>query len=237
MMSIIIKTTLALLLFLGFASCKEEVECGCVFPPNEYYYDFESGAEGWESGFADYPVGEDDFYELSSGIAPLPELQDQTQRAFVITGNNHSDDLFMFVTSKVTNLTPNATYRLVVETELASDAPENSVGIGGSPGSSVYLKAGAFPEKPQAIEQDGWWRMNLDKGNQSQGGADMQVLGTVGTDLEEFTYALISRDNRSYPLQVKANDQGELWVIVGTDSGFEGKTTLYYNRITVRLLD
>jgi len=237
MMSIIIKTTLALLLFLGFASCKEEVECGCVFPPNEYYYDFESGTAGWESGFADYPEGEDDFYELSSGIAPLPELLDQTQRAFVITGNNHSDDLFMFVTSKVTNLTPNATYRLVVETELASDAPENSVGIGGSPGSSVYLKAGAFPEKPQAIEQDGWWRMNLDKGNQSQGGADMQVLGTVGTDLEEFTYALISRDNRSYPLQVKANDQGELWVIVGTDSGFEGKTTLYYNRITVRLLD
>ncbi|MEM9675131.1 MAG: hypothetical protein AAF992_21235 [Bacteroidota bacterium] len=237
MRKIITRTIFAFLLILTFASCEEEVECGCVFPPNEYFYTFEAGSEGWESGFADYPVGEDNFYELSSELAPLPEPLDQNQQAFMIAGNNHSDDLFMFITNKVTNLTPNATYRLVVEAELASDAPENSAGIGGSPGSSVYFKAGAFSQKPEAIEQDGYWRMNLDKGNQSQGGTDMQVLGTVGTDLEDFTYTLINRDNRNSPLQVKANDQGELWVIVGTDSGFEGKTTLYYNRITVRLLD
>jgi hypothetical protein len=30
---------------------------------------------------------------------------------------------------------------------------------------------------------------------------------------------------------VKANAQGEIWLVVGTDSGFEGKTTIYYNSI------
>ncbi|MEM9831189.1 MAG: hypothetical protein AAF944_11165 [Bacteroidota bacterium] len=208
-----------------------------MFPSNEYNYTFESSTDGWENGFADYPVGEDDFYELSSEWVPLPEPLDQNQQAIKIEGSNRSDDLFMFITRSVTNLTPNATYDLVVEVQVASDAPENSVGIGGSPGSSVYLKAGAFSQKPAAVAQDGWWQMNLDKGNQSQPGADMQVLGTVGIEGEEFTYALINRDNRANPLKVKANDQGKLWIIVGTDSGFEGKTTLYYNQITIRLLD
>jgi hypothetical protein len=33
-----------------------------------------------------------------------------------------------------------------------------------------------------------------------------------------------------------ASDTGELWLLVGTDSGFEGKTTLYYQRISVTLV-
>ncbi len=41
-------------------------------------------------------------------------------------------------------------------------------GIGGSPGESVYVKAGATTEEPLIIEDsDGWLRMNIDKGNQA----------------------------------------------------------------------
>ena len=32
-------------------------------------------------------------------------------------------------------------------------------------------------------------------------------------------------------LSVPANQQGEIWLVIGTDSGFEGKTTIYYNSI------
>jgi hypothetical protein len=35
---------------------------------------------------------------------------------------------------------------------------------------------------------------------------------------------------------VNANASGELWLLVGTDSGFEGTTALYYQRIDVRLV-
>ena len=34
---------------------------------------------------------------------------------------------------------------------------------------------------------------------------------------------------------VMADESGALWFIVGTDSGFEGLTTLYYDTITVVL--
>lgn len=36
-------------------------------------------------------------------------------------------------------------------------------------------------------------------------------------------------------LVIAANEQGEIWLLVGTDSGFEGKTTLYYEGIGATL--
>nr|WKN35027.1 hypothetical protein K4G66_21860 [Tunicatimonas sp. TK19036] len=233
MKQFLISSSLSLLIAASFSSCEDEGECACVEPMPEYTYTFESGKEGWTTGFADYPVGEDEFYELGAEVAALPSPLDANQKGIKITGNNHSDDLFMFLTRPITNLGINATYQLVVEIEMAYNVPENSVGIGGS---SVYLKAGAATKEPKAVQQDDFWQMNLDKGNQSQPGADMQVLGTIGTDREDFTYTLISADNRDNPMTVKTDDQGKLWVIIGTDSAFEGITTLYYNRITVRLL-
>ncbi len=77
--------------------------------------------------------------------------------------------------------------------------------------------------------------MNIDKGNQSQGGADMLVLSTIGIPGNDFTYQIIRRNNLNQPLNVNSDASGNLWVIIGTDSGFEGTTTLYYNAIEVRL--
>lgn len=31
-------------------------------------------------------------------------------------------------------------------------------------------------------------------------------------------------------VQAEADDEGRIWLIVGTDSGFEGRTELYYTR-------
>jgi len=36
-------------------------------------------------------------------------------------------------------------------------------------------------------------------------------------------------------LTVSADSSGELWLVVGTDSGFEATTTIYYNLIKVKL--
>lgn len=32
---------------------------------------------------------------------------------------------------------------------------------------------------------------------------------------------------------VSTNERGELWLFVGTDSGFEGRTDVYYDRVEV----
>lgn len=85
------------------------------------------------------------------------------------------------------------------------------------------------------MEEGGMVVMNIDKGNQSQGGNDMVVIGNVGIPGDEFSYTLIQRDNMQQPVRVRTDDSGNLWVIIGTDSGFEGTTTLYYNTVEVFL--
>lgn len=214
-------------------SCKDEEDDP---ETQRFTYNFEEGSEGWEGGFTDYPADwEEERFEFRFEHTALPQEVGVNGQAMLISGRNISDDLFMFVKRQITGLRPNHEYLLRVEVELASQYPEESVGIGGSPGGSVYLKAGASTYEPLPIEEEDHIRINIDKGNQSQGGAEAVVIGTVGIPGEEFTYTLIQRDNQQQPVRVQSDDSGSLWVIVGTDSGFEGTSTLYYNTIDIKL--
>jgi hypothetical protein len=157
-----------------------------------------------------------------------------TKKALHISGNNHSDDLFMFVKKKVTGMHPNTFYEVLFNVKFASNAPKGSVGIGGSPGESVYLKAGATSFEPIKEIQDGMYRMNINKGNQEEDGTDLITLGTIGVATNTTQYTQISRYNSSATgFYASTNDAGDLWLIVGTESGFEGTTTLYYTQIDV----
>ncbi|WP_154858238.1 hypothetical protein [Cyclobacterium xiamenense] len=200
---------------------------------------FEAGMQGWEGGFADLPVDGLDSYELDVALDKLPEETGKTDPAIRIQGHNRSDDLFMFLKKEISGLDPGASYRAVFELRLASSYPENSIGIGGSPGGSVFLKAGAVNQEPmpEPVEEASttYYRMNINKGNQSQDGEDMYGLGTIGIAGDAFVYEIIQRDNRNRPQEVLADSEGKLWLIVGTDSGFEGKTVLYYQEIKVTL--
>ena len=111
------------------------------------------------------------------------------------------------------------------------------IGIGGSPGESVFVKAGASTVEPSAEEDgNGYLRMNIDKGNQARGGESMAVLGNVANpDVVNREYRVKTLDNADIPLSVTTDDEGRAWLIVGTDSGFEGLTRLYYARIIYSL--
>ncbi|WP_162340002.1 hypothetical protein [Cyclobacterium salsum] len=200
---------------------------------------FESGMNGWEGGFADLPVDAHDRFELAVSLDNLPEETGESGQAIRIQGQNGSDDLFMFIKKEIGGLDPGATYEVVFEVTLASSYPESSVGIGGSPGGSVFLKAGAVDREPlpEPVEEASttYHRMNIDKGNQSQDGEDMYGLGTIGIEGDDFVYEMITRDNGNRPQEVRADGDGNLWLIVGTDSGFEGMTVLYYQEIEVTL--
>lgn len=226
--------SLYLFLFcLLLLSCKAEEEPS---PSQSLTFDFESGTESWTAGFSDYPADWDKSrFEFRFEHTELPEEVNSNNSALLISGTNLSDDLFMFSKKRISGLKPNHNYLISFELELASRYPEQSVGVGGSPGASVYLKAGASATEPQPVEKDGEIRMNIDKGGQSQGGEDMRLLGNIGIPGEEFRYQLIQRDNLQHPLPVRSDASGNLWLIVGTDSGFESTTTLYYNRIQVIL--
>ncbi len=199
-------------------------------------FTFDSDMEGWVGDFADYPIGAEEFYKLSLQHSFLPSPLNQENGAIEQSGKNRSDDLFMFIKRKVTNLIPNQEYELTFDIEFATNAADNSVGVGGSPASSVYIKAGATTVEPQKVIEtsSNHYRMNIDKANQALSGKDMVVLGDFSNGIDEFTYALKTL-RTSNPLSVRADENGELWLVIGTDSGFEATTTIYYNRISVQI--
>lgn len=228
---------LSAVILLFFYSCggDDEVESGVA--DAEFSYTFDSGEEGWTVDFADLPVDyEQTLYELDYGHSPLPDGLEGS--GIYIQGHNRSDDLFMFLKRQVEGLTPKATYAVSVSIDLATNVPVNSFGIGGSPGSSVYVKAGASTTEPDTFESRGYLRMNIDKGNQSTSGKSMVVLGDLAhpkVDEVDPKYLIKTVENAGSPLSVEADDEGRVWLVVGTDSGFEGLTVLYYARILYEL--
>ena len=204
--------------------------------PIEFVFSFEIDTEGWVVDFADLPADYDQsIYELDSGHRSLPE--DLDGAGIYIQGHNRSDDLFMYLKRRVGGLTPRASYTVSVTVGVATNVAAGIVGIGGSPGESVYVKAGASTAEPEAeTDRTGSLRMTIDKGNQSQGGSQMVVLGDVahpGVVAGEFRIKTL--DNLDSPVTVEADSAGSAWLIVGTDSGFEGLTRLYYDRISFTL--
>lgn len=201
--------------------------------PMSFTSDFEADSDGWVGDFADYPAGEESFYELTFERDTLPGPLEQNQWALKLSGNNHSDDLFMFVKKKVTGLEPNTVYYTTFTVEFASNVPDGMAGVGGSPGESVYIKVGGAPLEPKKmIEDNNHYRMNIDKANQSEDGENMKVIGDFSNDTEEAVYTLKTVTNEN-PFGITTDENGTLWVIVGTESGFEATTTIYYNSVTV----
>jgi hypothetical protein len=78
--------------------------------------------------------------------------------------------------------------------------------------------------------RDGERVFSLDKGNNSVGGRDALVLGTVGIGGDEFVYRLKTLDSGSRSFTVRSDSTDRAWAFVGTDSGFEGRQTLFYTR-------
>ena len=223
----------SLIVGLTFACDKEEVTPTPTPSTQTFSFEFTNSQEGWVGDFADYPVGEEVFYELGTEHDQLPDPLDGNDGAIKQTGNNHSDDLFMFLKKEIDGLKANQRYEVTFDIQFATDAATGSVGIGGSPAESVYLKAGATNQEPdKLVGQDNHYRMNIDKNNQSQGGKDMKVIGDFANGTDQFVYTL--KDLKSNALiEVQSDDNGKLWVIVGTDSGYEGTTTIYWNKIEV----
>ena len=70
------------------------------------------------------------------------------------------------------------------------------------------------------------YSMNIDKGNQALGGSNMVVTGNIAVSSNNSDYKL---KNFSYTnFYAKSDADGTLWIIIGTDSGFEARTSIYY---------
>lgn len=228
-----------LMLMLGlpllFLSCNDD-DTNTVLPPNlEVNDQFNSDKQGWTAGFADYPVKMESDWKLEEGIANLPAPLDTQKKGFRISGNNHSDDLFMYFKKQMKGLKPNTSYKATFTLEFASDAPsEGWAGVGGAP-NAVSVGIGVVPVEPKTtVDNLEHYRMNIDKIQQKSDGEDMKVIGDIGNGTDKPGYKLITKTG---DFTGKTDAAGNLWLIFGTDSGFEATTTLYYTAVKVKLAE
>jgi len=108
-------------LFLFFISgCGNNDDTTTLLADNELTYTFSTDAEGWQGSFSDYAQEREDIYEFLYAHTTLPYPLDEDDGALLLSGNNHSDDLFMFIKRKIDGLKPNTEYALTFSVEFAS---------------------------------------------------------------------------------------------------------------------
>lgn len=200
-------------------------------------FDFETGDSGFLPIFADLPAAEgtEEFYELVHDHRDVPV--EGAGKGLFLSGNNHSDDLFMGYYKELDGLTPGEPYVFHVTFRLATNVEGGMVGIGGSPGESVVMKGGVTAARPAApVAEDGYHRLNIDKGNQGQGGPDMAIIGTIAkTDSQrpgEYEFKPFAFTAEAVP-----GADGKVYLIFGTDSGFEGTSSWYVDDLSVQWVE
>lgn len=217
--------------------------CSETYWEHERRFTSANNAAGFEAIFFDYPDGESDFYELEAGFRALPEPWDG-RGGMMIRGNNHSDDLMMVLYRRLDGLEPATEYRIELEMQFATHVPDDCVGVGGSPGESVYIGLGAAGEKPDYAIEDGYRRASLDLGQQARPGNDALKVGDMSNGEDE---SLCGEPDRPWRLKrvstagqdftVASDDEGRIWVYGLSDSGFEATTTWYLTEFAVRLAE
>ncbi|MFY8083477.1 MAG: hypothetical protein ACOVN7_07065 [Rubrivivax sp.] len=154
-----------------------------------------------------------------------------------LSGTNRSDDLFIYVKCKLTGLQAGQTYRAGFSVTMLTDAPTGCIGVGGAPGEGVTLHAGVSNIEPLTqLQNSGYYRVNLDRGNQSVGGSQSQALGHIGNGVSSCSQRQFAEKTLAPAalLLVQANAQGEVWLHTGIDSGFESYSEVYLRQVSVR---
>lgn len=204
-------------------------------------FSFATNNDGFTADFSDYSPGMeigDQGIRFISEVRRLPAPLD-ARTGLLVGGTNRSDDLFMFIWREVSGLVPGQRYRVETEVLIATNVPAGCVGVGGAPGESVVIKAGASPVQPaKAVSTSpgtvGSVRVNFEKdaGPLTVGGNQVFTIGDFsggGGTCNSGIYALKtlrSPADRIPTLTADAN--GRLWFVIGTDSGFEARTEIYY---------
>lgn len=202
-------------------------------------YTFNENSQGWLPSFTDYSLATASLQRVAE-IRPLPGFP-PAYRGYFLQSMNRSDDVFMFLKKELGSeegVEANRLYSISIDTLVFSQAGTNCIGIGGAPGESVYFKAGISLDEPvPTLTNGGFVALSVDKGNQASGGKNAGVAGNIanGVPCEETRRWVLLDRLYHHPELVRTDGRATLWAFVGTDSGYEGLTALYYYQIIVTL--
>ena len=194
-------------------------------------FDFENGSQGWEGGISDYPLNYPDSAQYKVGNDILANSLSSDSKGLTISADNPSGELFYYFKRKVSDLEPNQNYRLDFEFLVYAQ-------VAGSGDGELFLKIGATNFVPELITQTSGKAgdciaLNIDKGaSNSDSGLDVVNIGSV----KEFTGntpEVISGNSFDFPIEVVADANGEVWLIIGVDSGIKSDLTFGMMALTV----
>lgn len=221
-------------LFILGVSCAPEQEIKNF----SFSYLFADSASGWTADFADYPL-DSTGYQLHFKHDTLPYVinPDSSRYSLKLSGTNkNGNGLFMFVKRKISGLKPNTPYEVLLNVRLASKDPISNNSLDDTSGELVYLKFGALTAEPESILIDNYHTVNFDKGTGAVGGENVMLAGNLGVATTTKYYTFITRNggNNNF-VRATSDDQGSMWLMVGTDSRFGGRTIVYYTQIDAYL--
>jgi len=199
-------------------------------------FDFESGDQLWQGGVSDYPVHyEDTIYFMMSTIKVDNSSFLDASSGLNVTGDNPHGDLFYYFNRKISGLEPNKRYKLDFEFLVYAQLLEKPEVLSSE---ELYLKVGAVNHEP-GLEKIIWHNdidyqiLNVDKGElNSEGGQDMINVGSIKHFTGEIP-EVVSGNTFDLNFERETNDKGELWLLIGVDSGIKSNLTFGLEALTV----
>ncbi|WP_395344400.1 hypothetical protein PN836_006445 [Ningiella sp. W23] len=207
-------------------------------------YNFAENDASFSPLFSDYPPsteaynGEKEF-QLKASHTQLPSPI-EANRGWLLSGSNHSRDLFMGVTGYVQGFKPNTSVNVLIDSTFLSRTPENCNDHDFTPGEQVYVKHAASAHEPQngvvAYLDYQIYELSIDIGKLEQNGVDSVTAGNLATTAAcsrspEWTEL---RRNSLQALELKTDNNGGIWLTVGVDSMSLGVSEVYVKDLVVR---
>lgn len=225
-----------LILLIGLFGCSMEMDSQLTEVVDLItVFDFEVDGPAWEGGISDYPADDEGSAEYTFKSIITPSNLVLEGSGLSISANNPHGDLFYFFNRQISGLVPGKKYKVdfefLVYTQLLtqSDNPSNE---------ELYLKLGAVNYKPElepitGQNSEDFIALNVDKGTTNSGsGNDVVNIGSV----KEFTSKIpedIIGNNSDSQIEVKANPDGDIWIVIGIDSGVKSEMTFGLAALTV----
>jgi len=200
--------------------------------------EFEEGSAGWLPGFSDYQLGHAGPDRIAE-IRPLPAEVDPNKRGYFLAADNPSTDTFMYLKKGFDasdGVDADGLYRVDFLVSLVSNVSGECFGLGGSP-ADVYLKVGVSSEEPVGTLEGRAVGFSLDKGRARDDGMDARTVDTIANGLPcegEPRWTPVEQ-YQGFPRHIRPSEDGKVWVFVGFDSAFSGRTEVYFDRIIVLL--
>lgn len=212
---------------------------GCLSIPTEgandlfVEYRFITPETEWQTGFVDFPASQELDVNFVGEYRDLPAGLNITGLAAYLSGMNISDDLFMYWTRPLTGLRPNGLYDVTIAVDFVTNYGRDCQ-VGNA--ASVWIKAGLVPGEPERVlDNDGWVRLNVDKGQQANGSDNVLVLGDIRNGQPgcsgSVPFAVNRYTSARHALRVQASEEGSFWTLFGTESGFESPHEIYFTRV------